>query len=294
MKFGAIFPSCEIGNDPVVIRDWAQAAEALGYSQIITYDHVLGAEHRDRATPVMSPYTEQDPFHEPIVLLSYLAGVTSTINLMTGVLVLPQRQTVLVAKQAAELALLSGGRFRLGIGAGSNHVEYESLGASFEDRGRMLDEQVEVLRTLWGEPLTDYRGDFHRIDRAALIPKPTSPVPLWFGGRSAPALRRAAAHGDGFLFSPANDMIKGLCRQLTEALDANGRREGFGIDVFTGFGDGPDHWHREMDAWGALGADSFSMRTMSTSSMMFGEQDPGFTKPQQHIDALEAFMREVG
>ena len=293
MKFGAIFPSCEIGSDPIVIRDWAQAAEALGYSHIITYDHVLGVVHTDRETPVLSPYTERDPFHEPFVLLAYLAGVTSTIELMTGVLVLPQRQTALVAKQAAELAVLSGGRFRLGLGTGSNCVEYESLGASFADRGRMLDEQVELLRKLWGEPVVDYTGDFHRIDRAGVSPRPASSIPLWFGGRSRAALSRAAAYGDGFLFSPANDLIKALCVQLTEALDANGRRQGFGIDVFTGFGDGPDHWHREIDAWGELGADSLSMRTMTTSSAMFGEQDPGFTKPQQHLDALESFMREV-
>ncbi len=293
MKFGAVFPTCEIGTDPVVIRDFAQAAEQLGYSHIITYDHVLGAEHRDRATPVLSPYTERDPFHEPFVLLGYMAGVTSTLELMTGVLVLPQRQTVLVAKQAAELALLSNGRFRLGVGTGSNWVEYESLGASFEDRGRMIDEQVEVLRKLWGESVIDYRGDFHRIDRAAILPRPASSIPLWFGGRGPAALRRAAAHGDGFLFSPASEPIKELCRQLTAALDANGRREGFGIDVLTGFGDGPDHWQREIEAWKALGADSLSMRTMTTSTKLLGEQDPGFTKPQQHIDALELFMREV-
>jgi probable F420-dependent oxidoreductase len=293
MKFGAVFPSCEIGTDPIVIRDWAQTAEALGYSHIIAYDHVLGAQHENREKPILSPYTNHDPFHEPFVLLSYLAGITSTLELMTGVLVLPQRQTVLVAKQVAELALLSGGRLRLGVGTGSNHVEYESLGASFENRGKMLDEQIEVLDNLWRQPLTDYTGDFHRIDRAALLPRPADPVPLWFGGRSAPALRRAAAHGDGFLFSPASEPIKALCRQLTGALDANGRRKGFGIDVITGFGDGPDHWHREVSAWQALGADSLSMRTMTTSTHLLGEKDPGFTKPQQHIDALEQFMREV-
>jgi probable F420-dependent oxidoreductase len=293
MKFGAIFPSCEIGSDPIVIRDWAQAAEALGYSHIVTYDHVLGAVHADRETPLFSPYTEQDPFHEPFVLLAYLAGVTSSIELMTGVLVLPQRQTALVAKQAAELALLSGGRFRLGLGTGANYVEYESLGASFTDRGRMLDEQVELLRQLWAGEVVDYSGDFHRIDRARLAPAPAASIPLWFGGRSSAAIRRAAACGDGFLFSPAGDPIKELCRQLTDALDANGRREGFGIEVFTGFGDGPDHWQREIDAWSDLGADSLSMRTMTTSSVLFGEQDPGFTKPQQHIEALESFMREV-
>ena len=294
MNFGAVFPSCEIGSDPVVIRDWAQAAEDLGYSHIITFDHVLGAEHRDRTPPLMGPYTEREPFHEPFVLLSYLAGVTSTIGLMTGVLVLPQRQTALVAKQAAELGVLSGGRFRLGVGTGWNHVEYESLGASFKTRGRMLDEQVEVIRRLWGDELTDYQGSFHRIDRVSVLPKPVAPVPLWFGGRSVPAIRRAAALGDGFLFSPASDPIKELCRQLTEALDANGRRDRFGIDVLTGFGDGPDHWHEEIAAWKALGANSLSMRTMSTGAAMVGETDPGFTRPQQHIDALETFMREVG
>jgi len=242
----------------------------------------------------MGPYTEREPFHEPFVLLSYLAGITSTIGLMTGVLVLPQRQTALVAKQAAELGVLSDGRFRLGVGTGWNYVEYEALGASFQTRGRMLDEQVDVIRKLWSESLTDYQGSFHRIDRVGILPKPSAPVPLWFGGRSEAAIRRAAAVGDGFLFSPASDPIKELCRRLTAALDANGRRDRFGIDVLTGFGDGPDHWHKEIAAWQALGANSLSMRTMSTGAAMVGETDPGFTRPQQHIDALETFMREVG
>ncbi len=294
MKFGAIFPSCEIGNDPLVIRDWAQAAEELGYSHIVAYDHVVALEVKDRTPPLVSPYTEQTEFHEPFMLLSYLAAVTTNIGLQTGVLQLPQRQTVLVAKQAAELALLSGGRFRLGVGSGSNYYEYECLGASFEDRGRMLDEQVELLRTLWAGGVVDYDGDFHRVDRAAMVPSPSSPIPLWFGGRSSAAIHRAAAVGDGFIFSPAHhDMVKELCRHLLAALDANGRREGFGIDVLTGFGAGPEEWHSEIEAWEALGADSLSMRTMTTGSAMFGEQDPGFTKPQQHIDALEQFMREV-
>lgn len=139
----------------------------------------------------------------------------------------------------------------------------------------------------------DYGGAFHRIDRGALLPRPPSPIPLWFGGRTPAALRRAAEHGDGFLFSPAADPIKELCRRLTEALVANGRREGFGIDVLTGFGNGPDHGHREIEAWKALGADSLSIRTMTTSSMLLGERDPGFTKPRQHIEALERFMSEV-
>ncbi len=294
MKFGAIFPSCEIGSDPAVIRDWARAAEELGYSHIVTYDHAVTLELKDRTPPLMTPYTEQTEFHEAFVLLSYLAAVTTNIELQTGVLQLPQRQTVLVAKQAAELALLSEGRFRLGVGTGFSSLEYQCLGASFEDRGRMLDEQVELLRTLWGGGVVDYDGDFHRVDRAAMVPAPPSPIPIWFGGRSAAAIRRAAAVGDGFIFSPGSmEPVQNLCRHLVAALDANGRREGFGIDVLTGFGAGPEQWHKEIDAWEALGADSLSMRTMTTGSVGFGEKDPGFMKPRQHIDALEQFMREV-
>ena len=276
-----------------MVRDWAQAAEELGYSHILTYDHVLGGVRENRNPPMLSAYAEEDPFHEPFVLLAYLAGLTSTIELTTSVLILPQRQTALVAKQAAALDVLSGGRLRLGVGTGNNYVEYDGLGESFKDRGARLDEQVDVLRRLWREPVVDFSGKFHRIDRAGILPKPPTEIPIWFGGRSAPALRRAAAVGDGFLFSPASDPIKELCRHLTAELDANKRREGFGIDVLMGFGDGPDHWLQEIAAWEALGADSVSMRTMTTSSQMFGEKDPGFTKPQQHIDALEAFMREV-
>jgi len=293
MKFGAVFPTCEIGNDPSAIRDFAQTAESLGYSHIVTYDHVLGAPHSDRAPPLVGPYNETNPFHEPFVLFGYLAGITRRIQLMTGVLILPQRQTALVAKQAAELQVLSEGRFRLGVGTGWNFVEYESLGQPFDKRGRMLDEQVELLRALWTEPVLDFRGDFHCIDRAGLLPLPQSPVPLWFGGRSRAAIRRAATCGDGFVFGGTNDLNKDLCRSLTTQLEENGRREGFGMDALLGFGEGPDRWHREVAAWEALGADTISVRTMSTSTQYVGEKDPGFTSPQQHIDALETFIREL-
>lgn len=293
MKYGAVFPTCEMGTDPIAVRDFAQAAEALGYAHIVTYDHVLGAEHANRPAPLFGPYTENDPFHEPFVLFGYMAAITSRIDLMTGVLILPQRQTALVAKQAAELAVLSQGRFRLGVGTGWNYVEYEALGAAFEQRGRMLDEQVSLMRTLWREALVDYTGAFHRIDRANLLPRPASLIPIWFGGAAPAAIRRAAEVGDGFTFGASNDMMKGLCRKLTETLDANGRRADFGIDVMMGYGGGPDHWHREIEAWEALGADTISMRAMSTGVKLLGEQDPGFTSPQQHIDALETFMKEV-
>ena len=138
MQIGAIFPTPEIGNDPIVIRDWAQAAEQLGYSHVVLYDHVLGAPHSGREPKLAGPYTEKDAFHEPFVLLGFLAGVTTRLGLTTGVLILPQRQTALVAKQAAELDLLSGGRFRLGVGTGWNHVEYTALGEEYADRGKRL------------------------------------------------------------------------------------------------------------------------------------------------------------
>jgi len=294
MRIGAVFPTCEIGTDPIAIRDWAQAAESLGYSHIICYDHVLGAEHADRTPPLLGPYDENDPFHEPFVLFGYLAGVTTHVEMMTGVLILPQRQTALVAKQAAELAILSGGRFRLGVGTGWNHVEYDALGYAFADRGAMLDEQVELLRALWQERLVDFEGRFHRVERAGLLPRPPSAIPIWFGGMTPPAVRRAARLGDGFVFGSATGGQKKLCTMLTGLLDEDGRRDGFEIDVVLGFGEGPENWRSEIETWRGLGATATSVRTMSTGTKLLGESDPGFTTPQQHIDALETFMREIG
>ena len=294
MQFGAVFPTCEIGDDPIAIRDFAQAAEALGYKHIVIYDHVLGAQHASRVPRLTGPYDESHPFHEPFVLLAYLAGITRRVDLMTGVLVLPQRQTAIVAKQAAELSLLSGGRFRLGVGTGWNHVEYTGLNENYETRGRRFDEQVQVLRMLWTQKLVNFKGEFHHIDRANIAPRPKGRLPLWFGGATAPAIRRAAAEGDGFIFGSPHERMKVLCRQLTDALDANGRRKDFGIDTLIGFGEGPDSWRREIAAWAALGADTMSMRAMTAGATLIGEPDPYFTRPQQHIDALETFMNEVG
>ena len=171
MKIGAVFPTCEIGNDPAAIRDFAQTAEALGYSHLVVYDHVLGALHQGREPKLTGPYTERDAFHEPFVLFGFLAAVTKRIELATGVVILPQRQTALVAKQAAEVAVLSGGRLRLGVGTGWNWVEYEALNESFATRGKRLDEQVEVLRQLFrGEPI-DFDG------RVSFVECPTGPSP---------------------------------------------------------------------------------------------------------------------
>ena len=169
MKLGVVFPQTEIGNDPVALRDYAQAVEGLGYDYILTYDHVLGASTENR--PGWSGYSSESQFHEPFVLFGYLAGCTRTLGFATGVLVLPQRQTALVAKQAAEVDILSNGRLRLGVGVGWNAVEYQGLNADFRTRGARMDEQVAVLRALWTEPVVTFQGQWHAIDAAGSVQK---------------------------------------------------------------------------------------------------------------------------
>jgi probable F420-dependent oxidoreductase len=294
MKLGAVFPTCEIGDDPGAIRDFAQTAEGLGYSHLIVYDHVLGAEHAGREPKLTGPYTEHDPFHEPFVLYGFLAAVTTRLELATGVIILPQRQTALVAKQAAEVALLSRGRLRLGVGTGWNWVEYEALNESFESRGKRLDEQVELLRALWrGEPV-DFDGRFHRVDRAGILPAPPGPIPIWFGGFTPPAIRRAARIGDGFLFGAASRPMQGLCEMLNKALADAGRDPAeFGIETVVSYSDGPDAWRASAEAWRKLGATHISMRAMNTGAALMGETPPGFKTAREHIEALEPFAAAV-
>lgn len=290
MKIGAVFPHQEIGNDPAVIRDWAQAAEALGYSHILAYDHVLGAVHQDRQPPLWGPYDETSAFHEPFVLFGYFASCTSRIELATGILILPQRQTALVAKQAAEVDILSGGRMRLGIGTGWNYVEYESLNEDFGNRGKRQVEQVEVLRRLWREPVVDYAGEWHRIDRAGIEPRPGRQIPIWFGGFTDVAFRRAARHGDGFIFGSSQaDNLAALAR-LNDHLDRAGRDPAtFGIEALLNYQSGPDAWRDEVAAWKSSGADCVSMRATALRGM--GE---GLNSPQAHIDALSTYWDAVG
>lgn len=295
MQLGAILPTTEIGNDPAAIRDWAQAAEALGYASIVVYDHVLGAVHQGRDPVLAGPYTEQDPFHEPFVLLAWLAAVTTRIELSTGVLILPQRQTALVAKQAAELSLLSGGRLRLGVGSGWNFVEYESLGVPFEGRGRRLDEQVALLRRLWREPVVDFRGEFHRVDRAGLLPLPGHEIPIWFGGFTPVALRRAARVGDGFLFGSTPRRMRGLLRQLHALLDEQGRgRAGFGCEAVIDFCQSPAEWRSELETWREAGGTRLALRAMDTAAEFVGSRRVGYAGPADYVAALERVAGELG
>jgi probable F420-dependent oxidoreductase len=286
MELGAVLPTTEIGNDTGAVRAWAQAVEAMGYDRIIAYDHVLGAVHADRESPLWGPYTEADPFREPMVLFGYLAGVTKHVELMTGVLILPQRQTALVAKQAIEVDLLSDGRFILGVGTGWNYVEYEALDTEYRNRARRFDEQIELLRLLWAEPVIDYTGRYHRVDRAGLLPLPHRQIPIWFGGGSDAALQRAAAVGDGFYFGAASSRIVDALGRLRELLGEQGRDPSsypVGAQIHTGRG--VDKCVTEASGWKSAGGTHLSVSTMS--SQMLGATDRPCATVDEHIALLQ-------
>jgi probable F420-dependent oxidoreductase len=291
MKLGAVFPTNEIGNDLAAIRDWVQTAEGLGYDNIVAYDHVVGAVHEGRNPPLWGPYTELDPFHEPFVLFGWMAAMTTQIKLLTGIIIAPQRQTVLLAKQAVQVEVLSGGRLILGLGTGWNPVEYEALDIPFEDRGKRLTDQIEVLRRLFREPVVDIDTGQHRIDRAGLLPLPAGEIPIWLGGGSEPSLKRAARLGDGFVFGSAGGRVRGQLARLHELLAEHGRRaEGFPTQAICDNASGPDGWIAERDAWAAAGGTHMAMQTQDIIFRWRGVGPPnGFTTPAEHIDALERF-----
>jgi probable F420-dependent oxidoreductase len=283
MHYGVVFPQIEFGSDPQAIKDYAQAAEALGYDYLLVYDHVLGA-HPNREPRLTGPYTHEHPFHEPMVFFGFLAGVTTRLQFTTGILILPQRQTVLVAKQTAEIDVLSRGRLRLGVGIGWNYVEYDALGEKFRTRGARVEEQVEVLRKLWTQPLVTHRSDKIVIDNAGLNPMPIQrPIPIWFGGAAEPVLRRAARLADGWM--PAgrqpDDIVKRHIEKLHKFLREAGRApENFGIDPWISIqGLNKDKWYERLQAWRALGATHIAVDTMRA----------GFKSPQAHMDAIRSF-----
>ena len=256
MQISAWFPTRDIGTDPVRIRDWAQAAEELGYDHIEVPDHVFGATARDGWSP---RYNEQDPFHETFVTLGFLAGVTTTIGLASGVLILPQRQTGVVAKQATQVDILSGGRLRLGVGVGWNHVEYEALNEDWKSRGTRQREQVEVLKKLWCDDLVTYQGRFHQFTEVNITPRPVQrPIPVWFGGSSDAVVKRAAQIGDGWMPIMAPDHeAEAKLEQLRNHLSDCGRdASAFGIEGWLRMDKAdPDEWSVAAEGWRKLGAD---------------------------------------
>lgn len=282
MKLGVVFPQSEIGNDPIVIRDYAQAAEQLGYHHVLVFDHVLGA-HPDRFEKFRPPYTYQTPFHEPFVLFGYLAAVTTKLELTTGIVILPQRQTALVAKQAAAVDILSGGRMRLGVGIGWNHVEYEALGQNFRSRGRRVEEQIALMRRLWTEELVDFDGRDHTVHQAGICPLPVQrPIPVWMGGGVDAVLRRVAKIADGWFpqFRPGPqaaetvERLRGYIREAGRGVDA------VGIEGRISMLNTPaETWGPALEGWRDLGATHVSFNTMNA----------GLTSPRDHIDAIRQF-----
>ena len=294
MKTGVVFPQTEIGADPVAVRDYVQAVEALGYAHMMAYDHVLGADTNQHANWEGS-YTSESMFHEPFVLFGYLAGVTTTLELVTAVLILSQRQTALVAKQAAEVDLLTGGRLRLGVGVGWNHVEYEALNQDFSNRGRRYAEQIPLLREFWTNDVVGFDGKYHKVDHAGVNPLPVQrPIPIWMGAgaRANPVptdrvLRRVASLADGWFpqMQPGDD-AKFTVERLQTFLSEVGRESSsMGMEPRINLADGnPEIWQAHANAWQSMGATHVSINTMRA----------GLNSPQDHIDAIQKFKEVIG
>ena len=294
MKIGVVFPQTEIGSDPSAVRDYVQAVESMGYSHMMAYDHVLGADTSHHANWEGS-YTAESMFHEPFVLFGYLAGVTTTLELVTAVLILSQRQTALVAKQAAEVDLLTGGRLRLGVGVGWNHVEYEALNQDFSNRGSRYAEQIELLREFWTKDTVGFDGRYHTVDHAGINPQPIQkPIPIWMGAgaRANPVptdrvLRRVARLADGWFpqMQPGDDARATVERLKIFAREAGRDGESIGMESRINLADGnPELWQSQARAWEEMGATHVSVNTMRA----------GLSSPQDHINAIQQFKEVIG
>jgi probable F420-dependent oxidoreductase len=285
MKLGAVFPQTEIGADSGGVRAFAEGVQDLGFEHLHAYDHVLGA-HRASHPGFSGPYDSDSLFHEILVVFGYIAAVAPRLELVTGVVIAPQRQTALLAKQAAEIDVLTGGKFRLGVGLGWNAVEYEALGMNFHDRGKRLEEQIELMRLLWTEPVVTLEGRWHRVTAAGLNPLPVQrPIPIWFGGYVDAALRRAARLGDGYLPrlastpGPEVGQVRELVREAGRDPDA------FGIDARISVAEGtPDEWRRAADAWGEAGVTHLTLVTTGG----------GLEGPDGHVGRLREAKAALG
>ena len=283
MRLHAIFPQTELESDPAVIAHFVREVEAMGYDGLVAYDHVLGG---DPARPGWSgPYTIGSTFQEVMVLFGYTAAVTTTLELSTGVLILPQRQTALVAKQAATVDVLSGGRLRLGVGVGWNWVEFEALGMNFKDRGKRIEEQVAILRRLWTEPSVTFAGTWHHLDRVAIDPRPARAIPLWMGADSEPGIRRAARIADGFFshFTPTDEGTAQAARYWEWVKEAGRDPTRVGLECRFGARMTGDEIARAADAYGSMGATDFEFNTMRA----------GFRSVDEHLAALRRFLEKL-
>jgi probable F420-dependent oxidoreductase len=280
MQIGIILPQNEFGSDPGVIREFAQAAESRGFAHAVAFDHVVGKDD----------YASQ-PFHEPFVLFGFLAACTSTIELVTGIIILPQRQTALAAKQAAEVDMLSGGRLRLGLGVGWNPLEYEALGEDFHTRGKRMDAQIPLMQRLWTERHVSGGIEREQFADVGLNPPAIRSIPIWLGGKGPAAVRRAVAWGSGLILSRRGTDPEGVREfvevrdRLYEAADAAGRpRAELGIEVWLATKDGdPESWRAAIEQWAELGATHVSIETYA--------QEP--ISPETHITRVGLIAEAV-
>ena len=285
MEIGAVFPHNEIGTDPQAIKDYAQGVEELGVTHLLIYDHVLGAD-RNRPGGFEGPYDKDVAFHEPFTTFAFIAAVTKNLDMITTVMILPQRQTVLVAKQAAELAILSNNRFKLGIGVGWNAVEYDGLNENFKNRGKRQAEQVELMRLLWESEVLEYKGDYHHIDKASLNPRPSKNVPIWFGGGAPQLIERCADLGDGWipLMGP-NEAARNTLEEIRAKREAKGLDwNNFGVQAQAQYAGGdPDRWNKHAEKWRDLGASHLAVATHNAEP----------TNVDGHLSRIKEYMNAV-
>ena len=285
MEIGAVFPHNEIGTDPQAIKDYAQGVEELGVTHLLIYDHVLGAD-RNRPGGFEGPYDKDVAFHEPFTTFAFIAAVTKNLDMITTVMILPQRQTVLVAKQAAELAILSNNRFKLGIGVGWNAVEYVGLNENFKNRGKRQAEQVELMRLLWESEVLEYKGDYHHIDKASLNPRPSENVPIWFGGGAPQLIERCADLGDGWipLMGP-NEAARNTLQEIRAKREAKGLDwNNFGVQAQAQYAGGdPDRWNKHAEKWRDLGASHLAVATHNAEP----------TNVDGHLSRIKEYMNAV-
>ena len=287
MKIGAILPQTEIGADPGAVREFAQAAEDLGYEHLIAFDHVLGVD-ASKHEGFSGPYNHTHMFHEPFVMFGYLAGLTKSIEMVTGILILGQRQTALVAKQAAEVDVLTGGRLRLGIGVGWNAVECEGMGENFHTRGRRCVEQIELMRALWTQEVVNFEGRYHQVTHAGINPLPVQrPIPVWIGGYAEAVLRRIGQIADGWfpLFGLDAGALEAVARVREYAKEAGRDPASVGVEGRVRLSEhpNPEDWQGVADIWAQAGTSHLSINTMNA----------GLKGPDQHIDAIRRFKEAV-
>jgi probable F420-dependent oxidoreductase len=287
MELGAVFPHNEIGNDPGAIKAYAQGVEALGITHLLIYDHVLGADP-NRPGGWKGAYDKDVAFHEPFTTFAFIAGVTETLEMITTVLILPQRQTVLVAKQAAEVAVLSNNRFRLGVGTGWNRIEYDGLNETYGNRGKRQAEQVQLMRKLWSEDSLTYQSDYHSIDAASINPRPSKTIPVWFGGSAAAVLKRCGELGDGWIpLMGANASAQECLDTIRMHREAAGLSwDGFGIQAQAAYAGGtPERWASHAGKWRDMGCTHLAVHTHNAGQT---DVDGHLARIQEYLDAVNA------